>query len=98
MESRDLESGWRSGRINQRGVWTKLLADGGRPECELAKRYRADAKALAARWQRTASVLNLLADVYEGFGRHDDITAEAPSSKSFTVRSWCARFASFFFV
>ena len=76
-ESRDLESGLRSGRINQRGVWTKSPADGGRPERELAKRYRADAKALAARWHRTATVLNLLADVYESFGRHGDITAEA---------------------
>jgi addiction module HigA family antidote len=76
-ESRDLESGLRAGRINQRGVWTKSPADGGRPERELAKRYRADAKALAARWPRTTTVLNSLADVYEGFGRHDDITAEA---------------------
>ena len=76
-ESRDLESGVRAGRINQRGVWTKSLADGGRSERELAKRYRSDAKALAARWQRTATLLNSLADIYEGFGRRDDITAEA---------------------
>jgi hypothetical protein len=75
-ESRDLESGLRAGRINQRGVWMKSLSDGGRSEREVAKRYRNDAKVLAARWQRTATLLNSLADVYEGLGRHDDIEAE----------------------
>jgi len=76
-ESRDLESGLRSGRINQRGVWTKLPTDGGRPERDLAKSYRADARILTLRWPRTATVLNSLADIYEGFGKHDDIRAEA---------------------
>lgn len=76
-ESRDLESGLRAGRINQRGVWTRSPFEGGRPERELAKRYRTDAKTLVTRWQRTARLINSLADTYETFGRHDDITAEA---------------------
>ena len=76
-ESRDLESGLRAGRINHRGVWTKLPSDGGRPERDLAKSYRADARVLALRWPRTAMVLNSLADIYDGFGKRDDITAEA---------------------
>lgn len=76
-ESRDLESGLRAGRINQRGVWTKLPTDGGRPERDLAKTYRTDARILTLRWPRTATVLNSLADIYEGFGKHDDIRAEA---------------------
>jgi addiction module HigA family antidote len=76
LESHDLESGLHSGRVNQRGVWTKSLADGGRPERELAKQYRTAAKKLAAHWQRTARLLNSLADTYESFGRHDDISAE----------------------
>ena len=76
-ESRDLESGLHAGRINQRGVWTKSPSDGGRPERELANRYRADAKILIAHWHRTARLLNSLAETYESFGRHDDVTAEA---------------------
>jgi hypothetical protein len=75
-ESRDLESGLHSGRINQRGVWSKSPSDGGRPERELAKRYRIAAKAVNSSWQRTARLLNALADTYEGLGRHDDIRAE----------------------
>jgi hypothetical protein len=75
-ESRDLESGLHSGRINRRGVWTKSPSDGGRPERELAKQYRTAAKAVNSRWQRTARLLNSLAETYESFGRHDDIDAE----------------------
>jgi len=76
LESSDLESGLHSGRINQRGVYSKSPADGGRPERELAKQYRTAAKKLAAHWHRTARLLNSLADTYESFGRHDDISAE----------------------
>jgi addiction module HigA family antidote len=75
-ESRHLESGLHSGRISQRGVYTKSPSDGGRPERELAKRYRNGAKAVNAQWQRTARLLNALAETYESFGRHDDISAE----------------------
>jgi addiction module HigA family antidote len=75
-ESPDLESGLRSGRIKQRGVWAKSPSDGGRPERELAKQYRIAAKTVNSHWQRTARLLYSLADVYEGFGRHDDISAE----------------------
>ena len=76
-ESRDLESGLQAGRIHQRGLWTKLPTDGGRPERDLAKSYRADARILALRWPRTATALNSLADIYEGLGKQDDIRAEA---------------------
>lgn len=76
LESRDIESGLHSGRVSQRGVWTKSPADGGRPERELAKEYRATAKKLASQWQRTERLLNWLADTYEGLGRHDDNWAE----------------------
>jgi hypothetical protein len=75
-ESRNLESGLHSGRINQRGVFTKSPSDGGRPERELAKRYRNGAKAVNAQWQRTARLLIALAETYESFGRNDDISAE----------------------
>jgi hypothetical protein len=76
-ESRDLESGIHAGRINQRGATFKSLSDGGRPERELAKQYRNSAKALNPQWQRTARLLNSLAETYERFGRYDDISVEA---------------------
>ena len=75
-ESRDLESGLHSGRISQRGVYTKSPSDGGRPERELAKRYKTAAAMVNAQWQRTARLLNSLAETYESFGRNDDISAE----------------------
>lgn len=76
-DSRDLESGLHMGKVNSRGVYTKSPADGGRAERERAKQLRSDARKMINRWQRTASVINSLADVYERFGRYDDATAEA---------------------
>ena len=76
-KSKDLESGLHMGKFNSRGVYSKLPADGGRPEREIAKRLKSDAKKLATRWQRTSSILNSIAEVYERFGRYDDATAEA---------------------
>lgn len=76
VESRSMEGGLISGCFNKRGVWCKSPADGGRPEREIAKRYRTEALILS-RWPRTAEVLNSLARTYEQFGRIDDYTAEA---------------------
>jgi hypothetical protein len=75
-ESRHLESGLHAGRINQRGVSCKNPLEGGRQERELEKQYRNWAKAVTAKWPRTARLLNSLAETYESFGRMEDVSAE----------------------
>jgi hypothetical protein len=77
IESPELESGLLSGRVNLRGVVTKSPVEGGRAERELAKRYKDNARLIAAEAPRTASLLRGLAETYEHFGRFDDISAEA---------------------
>ncbi len=74
-ESRALEGGIHAGRFNSRGVHTKDPLEGGRGERELAKQYRNWAKT-AKRWQRTTRLLNSLAEIYERFGRMEDVSAE----------------------
>jgi hypothetical protein len=76
LENRSIEGGLISGCFNQRGVWCKSPLDGGRPERELARRYRTEALTLS-RWPRISEVLISLARTYEQFGRIDDYTAEA---------------------
>jgi hypothetical protein len=76
IDSRNLESGMCSGKLNQRGVTTRDPLEGGRQEREIAKTYRNWAKAVAAKWQNTARLLNSLAQTYEGFAGMHDVSAE----------------------
>ena len=75
-DSRHLESGLNTGKFNQRGVTTRNPLEGGRQEREIAKTYRNWAKAVTAKWPRTAHLLNSLAETYEGFSSWHDISAE----------------------
>ena len=75
-ESPSLEAGIHAARINSRGVYTKDPLEGGRTERQLAKQYRSWAKTANTRWPRTARLLNSLAETYEQFGRHQDVSAE----------------------
>jgi hypothetical protein len=76
IESRYLDSGLHSGKFNQRGSWARSPLEGGRQEREIAKTYRNWAKAVTAKWPRTARLLNSLAETYEGFSNWHDISAE----------------------
>ncbi len=75
-ESPTLEGGIHAGRFNSRGVYTKSPLEGGRGERELARQYRNWAKTASKRWPRTARLLNSLAEIYERFGRMEDVSAE----------------------
>lgn len=75
-ESDHLEQGLALGRINSRGVVTKDPFEGGDRERALAEAYEDDARTLADRWQRTASVLRRLAQDYRRWGDKEDIEAE----------------------
>lgn len=74
-KSSALEAGIHAGRFNSRGVYTKDPLEGGRGQREHAKQYRTWAKR-ATRWPRTRKLLDSLADIYERFGRTDDVLAE----------------------
>jgi hypothetical protein len=50
--------------------------DGGQLERELAERYRHDADELRFEWDRTAAVLDRIADSYEHDAKREDISAE----------------------
>ena len=74
--SRHLEQGILLGVINRRGVTVRMPLDGGQLERELAERYRHDADELRFEWDRTAAVLDRIADSYEHDAKREDISAE----------------------
>lgn len=74
--SSDLEEGLSTGVINNRGITSRKLDEGGRQERALAQKYRADADALAFSWPRTSTVLAGLADRYERDARSYDVEVE----------------------
>ncbi|MBP8808520.1 MAG: hypothetical protein KBG48_14510 [Kofleriaceae bacterium] len=75
--SKELESGFRTGVYNRRGVTTRGLDDGGALERTEAARYRAWADAVRRTHPRTGAVLEAIADRYEAdAARHDDRAAE----------------------
>jgi hypothetical protein len=76
VDSRNLESGMRSGKLNQQGVTTRDPLEGGRREREIAKTYRNWAKTVAVKWRNTARLLKSLAQTYEGFAGMHDVSAE----------------------
>ena len=62
----DIADGFVIDRINQRGVASRGVFDGGTQERSLSDAYREDAKAIAAKWPFTASLLRRIADSYQG--------------------------------
>ena len=74
--SRRLEEGLELGVYNRRGVTVRMPHDGGEQERELVRSYRRDAEAMRFERQRTAAVLNRIADRYEGDANREDVNAE----------------------
>ncbi|WP_029007349.1 helix-turn-helix domain-containing protein [Azospirillum halopraeferens] len=74
--SRDVELGFQIGVYNRRGVTSRSLRDGGVQERVLARTYRADARALALDWPRTAATLERIAESYEHDAVREDQRAE----------------------
>lgn len=68
----DIETGLSIARLNQRGVSSRRIGDGGRREWEMAAKYRSDAGSLRSRWPTTARVLSRVADNLESEARYMD--------------------------
>jgi excisionase family DNA binding protein len=74
--SPSIETGIHIGAMNQRGITSRGVYEGGQQEHELAARYRQWAKQTAGRWPRTTRVLRGLAETYERQAQHEDARAE----------------------
>jgi hypothetical protein len=76
LNSPSVESGFRNGVFNKRGVTMKDPLAGGEQERALAAQYRAWAQVLHAAWPRTAAALAELAEDYERFAHQEDTRAQ----------------------
>lgn len=71
-----IESAWRTQIINNRGVTSRRLTDGGEQERGLAARYENYAEQFSDVWPRTSAVLMMIADDYRRQGERQDHRAE----------------------
>ncbi|MBM7558204.1 hypothetical protein [Halanaerobacter jeridensis] len=76
IRSFDLESGFKIGKYNSRGVTTRAVFEGGIQEFELAKEYNKQAEEIKFEYPRTSRVLRQLARDYEDQGRREDMKTE----------------------
>jgi len=74
--SEEIEKGVHIAILNQRGVYTKSLGEGGKQERDLAKKYHNYAKAIMDEWPRTGALLLNIAKGYESDARREDIHTE----------------------
>lgn len=76
IQSPELEDGLYTQIVNDRGVTTRGLFDGGRQEHDLAKTWHDKAAALIDEWPRTAAVLRRVAQSYDRQARELDADSE----------------------
>lgn len=76
VASTDIESGLGTQILNDRGVTTRGLLDGGAQERTLAERWRDRAKRIRDGWPRTAALLDSAATSYEHQAREHDAQSE----------------------
>lgn len=74
--SSSLDSGFRTGTFNRRGVVGRSPDDGGNQEYELARTFEGWASMIADAWPRTAAVLRSLAQTYHADGQREDEEAD----------------------
>jgi len=74
--SPSVETGVHVGAVNDRGVTSRGVFEGGEQERALAARYRHWSRQTAGSWPRTARVLRGLAETYERQAQHEDAQAE----------------------
>lgn len=65
--------------LNNRGVTSRSLEEGGQQEWKLAEGYRSRAEQFVTRWPRTAAIFRRLAESYEADARREDAQAERRS-------------------
>lgn len=71
-----IERAWRTQIINNRGITSRRLTDGGAQERDLATRYEYYAEQFSDFWLRTSAVLKVIADDYRRQGEQEDHRAE----------------------
>lgn len=76
VASKKMERGIATGVFNKRGVWTKLIGEGGTQERQLANTYQFDAILLGDAYPRTAAMLRSIAEGYASDAHREDIWAE----------------------
>lgn len=74
-----VDTGFHIGKMNQRGVTSRGVFDGGDQERALEAEYRERATILATKWPRTARILRGIADDYQQQARQNDAEAERRS-------------------
>jgi transcriptional regulator with XRE-family HTH domain len=70
--SRHMETGFTTGVLNKRGVWTKNIGDGGAQERSLADGFRRDAEKMKIKSPKAARLLRSIADDYDRLGHFAD--------------------------
>ena len=73
--SPSIEAGIHVGALNERGVTTRGVYDGGQQEHDLADRYKRWAQQTSGEWPRTSRILRRLSDTYEQEARRQDAEA-----------------------
>jgi tetratricopeptide (TPR) repeat protein len=76
LASGELEIGLQTGKLNSRGIVTRVAMSGGEQERALAAEYRGWADRVADGWPRTAALLRTLAATYDAWGRREDDLAD----------------------
>jgi excisionase family DNA binding protein len=74
--STSVEAGLHTGAINNRGITSRGVFDGGHLERQEAARYREWSRRTAGEWPRTSRVLRRLAESYEWEAQREDARAE----------------------
>ena len=72
VQSQEIETGLYTGKLNQRGAFSRALGEGGRQEWDLAEKFKAYADKVRVRWPRSAAVLDSLTRSYEEDARRWD--------------------------
>jgi transcriptional regulator with XRE-family HTH domain len=76
FRSKPMLEGFRIGKVNRRGVTTRMPGDGGEQERVLAAQHRAWAKAVVFEHPHTAKALDELANFFELEAKREDESAE----------------------
>ena len=77
VKSEELEHGFEIGVYNKRGVHSRSLTEGGKPEHELAKQYNDYADKCGLLFDRTVAALRRIAETYKRQAQLEDEKVEA---------------------
>ncbi|WP_203799322.1 hypothetical protein [Mycobacterium heckeshornense] len=76
VRSDKLENGLLIAILNQRGVTSRGLEEGGEQEEKLADKYQSQAEQFADQWPRTSALLRAIAGTYDADARRNEESAE----------------------